>query len=169
MPSYYIVAGLSYSPELYHHGIKGQKWGVRKYQNPDGTLTTAGRERYGTGRAREELGFGEKGHLNSVQRHLTSNYKAYKNAAERQYYKGAKAKLQGKNYKKYENAGREFEKAAKQYATMAKNYNDLPHWEQKSINRGSAFTKAFGTIMAGGVGRAVAEISVDSQLKKRLR
>ena len=32
--------------ELYHHGIKGQKWGVRRYQNADGSLTTAGQKRY---------------------------------------------------------------------------------------------------------------------------
>ena len=31
--------------ELYHHGIKGQKWGVRRFQNPDGTLTDAGKRR----------------------------------------------------------------------------------------------------------------------------
>lgn len=30
-----------------HHGIKGQKWGVRRYQNEDGSLTVEGRERYG--------------------------------------------------------------------------------------------------------------------------
>ena len=32
--------------ELYHHGIKGQKWGVRRYQNKDGTLTSSGKKRY---------------------------------------------------------------------------------------------------------------------------
>lgn len=37
-----------YPNELYHHGIKGQKWGVRRYQNPDGTLTAAGKRRYKT-------------------------------------------------------------------------------------------------------------------------
>lgn len=41
--------------ELYHHGILGQKWGRRRYQNPDGSYTQAGRARYGifSGRKRK--------------------------------------------------------------------------------------------------------------------
>lgn len=34
------------SNELYHHGIKGMKWGRRRFQNSDGSLTAAGRKRY---------------------------------------------------------------------------------------------------------------------------
>ena len=33
--------------ELYHHGIKGQKWGIRRFQNEDGSYTAEGKKRYG--------------------------------------------------------------------------------------------------------------------------
>ena len=44
----YYVGTIPVSNELYHHGILGQKWGIRRYQNPDGTRTEAGKKRYGS-------------------------------------------------------------------------------------------------------------------------
>ena len=40
---YIIKKGNDMMNELYHHGIKGQKWGVRRYQNKDGTYTELGK------------------------------------------------------------------------------------------------------------------------------
>lgn len=40
---------ITHSDFLAHHGTKGQKWGVRRYQNEDGSLTSEGRKHYGVG------------------------------------------------------------------------------------------------------------------------
>lgn len=45
MSEYYIA--IPHDDYVVHHGVLGQKWGVRRYQNYDGSLTPAGRERYG--------------------------------------------------------------------------------------------------------------------------
>lgn len=63
MPSkYYYKPDLRppYQNELFHHGVKGQKWGVRRYQNLDGSLTAEGRRHYGYGEGRNKAKVGMK-------------------------------------------------------------------------------------------------------------
>lgn len=47
MSHIYFVAGLPYSDDLFHSGVKGMRKGVRRYQNEDGSLTPLGRRHYG--------------------------------------------------------------------------------------------------------------------------
>lgn len=42
----YMYGIAPHDHELYHHGVKGMKWGVRRYRNSDGTLTPEGKKRY---------------------------------------------------------------------------------------------------------------------------
>lgn len=59
-----------YTDELYHHGIKGQKWGVRRYQNEDGTLTSAGKRRINRS---EEVRDAKKAHKER-QKNINNEY-----------------------------------------------------------------------------------------------
>ncbi len=57
----------NYSPSLEHHGILGMKWGVRRFQNADGSLTAAGRKRYGAETKPREQNTKEKAKTASSQ------------------------------------------------------------------------------------------------------
>lgn len=67
-----------YGNYLMHHGIKGQKWGVRRYQNKDGSLTPAGKQRYANATP------GQTELYNSIsslsKRYLSVSDEVYKNA-----------------------------------------------------------------------------------------
>lgn len=145
--SYYYVAGLPCSNELYHHGIIGQKWGVRRFQNKDGSLTAEGRIRYG---GKESAGEKVKNAVVGAGRAVGSAAKKTGNAVG----KAAKATV---NY-----AGKQIKKSHPSLMTddelrdytnrimREKQYSDLLR-QQRANGPGSRARKFVGDILSEGV------------------
>lgn len=57
---------------LAHHGIKGQKWGVRRYQYTDGSLTSEGRRHYGYGNNKKSSSAGRTNLISKVKRSIAN-------------------------------------------------------------------------------------------------
>lgn len=158
---------INYRDSLYHHGIKGQKWGVRRYQNEDGSYTDAGRARYGIGDLIRDR------RIASVQRqtarrlrksqkfqtNLSSTREKNLHKIENKYQKKIdKAKAQGKDsavIKSYEakkdykiqdfKSGTEIiNKAHKYYDSTITNYGDMKisALNDKSIKKTQAYKDA---------------------------
>lgn len=129
--SYYIVRQ-PYLNELYHHGIKGQKWGVRRYQNPDGTLTAAGKKRY--------LDYGRSGNWNKRE------VKEYEKNTRREYEQrkadAAKAAYLYKDAARRETVAKTaYEKDSKRGTEKDNIYNNKKLAEYKDAKARAAFWK----------------------------
>ena len=115
------------SDELYHHGIKGQRWGVRRYQNKDGTLTPAGKKRNKSETRRE---------YESAKEQYRTAKKEYKRAAlkadtgRHQAYSLSKKKREA-NSERWDEAfekGQKYGQARKEY----KNAKSLQEQKRKA-------------------------------------
>lgn len=99
-----------YEQYLAHHGVKGQKWGTRRFQNEDGTLTEEGKKRYykDTGFARNVLGgdFGLRAAANANQEQFEARAHNAKRSGD---------KANAKKYREYAEAQRKASADMKAY------------------------------------------------------
>lgn len=110
--------------KLYHYGVKGQKWGVRRYQNKNRTLTSAGKKRY-----KESYSDWEKAQNLADKKwdQVSSQYKSLgKNAVSRMINA---AKGTSSEAKKYSKSYSDWEKsqniADKKWDQVSENYKKL--------------------------------------------
>lgn len=150
-----------YQTELYHHGIKGQKWGIRRYQNPDGTLTEEGKRRLAQYREKE-FGKLDKRFDKRISKAKQKHEEEPENEYKRQKYEDLK-----------------YDKSVEQNYLRNMSFNDMQK-EKKEV--GKAWVKnavasaggslALNTVMpfiGGGTGWVYASIPRNSMVKKRYR
>lgn len=137
--------------EIKHHGIKGQKWGVRRYQNEDGSLTAKGKQRYGT---KENF---EKQYPEDVKRNVKATKKTV-GAAEKAASAKQRSNEQAKEDKKRQiKADREKEIREEAYKMSDKELRDVVN----RLNMEERYTQVMRDREVVEVGKSKAEKFMD--------
>ena len=114
--------------ELCHHGIKGQKWGVRRFQNADGTLTSAGKTR--------------KTHSMKKAQKVYDRVHGVRNDAKRMSRMSDRQKQSLENAEKYWKAKAEGEKPTEKRSVIQRHYD-----KSRSYNKYQRAGKQFAIQM----------------------
>ena len=131
-----------YETYLVHHGIKGQKWGVRRYRNEDGSLTPAGQKRY---KKNDEIRKKEIDRYSRMEKYERNDLERQKRNVQKLYRQGPNGKymnqMYGNEMSYYESLG---------YTRKGLFEEELSNWNHDaniSAERAEAFTNAQKALM----------------------
>lgn len=155
--------------ELYHHGIIGQKWGVRRFQNSDGSLTSAGRQRYGNSKKAGMSQQDTDTFVNESYKILTNTDNASKSVNKIKKSEAAKKKDK-RNHEKYKKAKDMTDQELKEFLNrynMEKQYNQIVNENKKDILSGSEVAKEILNVTKDVAAVAVSAATIYSILNKK--
>ena len=162
MSNYVIVGGeLYHCEELRHYGIKGMKWGVRRFENKNGTLTPAGKKRYS-----DEV-YEKKAAYKQAKKDYNKSFNSAYNKSH-QAYSLSKKKRQD-NDKRWEDASKKAEsmnKAKDEYKKAKKDYDSSPEGMAAAAARRKKALK-IGAAVAGTAIAAYGAYKVHEYVKTK--
>lgn len=126
--------------ELYHHGIKGQKWGVRRFQNKDGSLTPLGKKRSSSSEKKSSNGVGEKIKNSIANKQASRQKKKADEQAKKEAIKEKNKSVNEMTDDELRDRTKRLE-AERNYLQVKKQVQAL---EPQKVSKGQAFVKHVG-------------------------